>query len=298
MAKESYVPYLRISDLRRWAAVYDTKLSDALLSLNPGVVLNLGESVTSFANAKGIQSAILITTHRLESGYHDLCAAQTIGPVSSLFPFYSNGPEPSSGGQPKSLMDINAIGRIRVYYEVGLWVLFFLVVLDLAQIWRYPLKVIPLVLGNTLVIAIGVIVLLHCLGLVPVQWKRITLELDRATNVRGNLYAVDLGIHWKSHTGIWEYPVRLYEDGIELGPPDQKLPYITSEGAGGYTVIDGILYFSSSDNTNPMKNGREYQVVGLTPVRQRYQWLFYFLTILGLFVYFRYIKRLSYSTHT
>jgi hypothetical protein len=195
-------------------------------------------------------------------------------------------------------MDINAIKRIRAYYGVSLWVLFFSVILDLVQIWRYPLKVIPLVLGNTLAMGIGVVILLHCLGLAPVQSKRITLELDRARHIQGNLYTVDIGIFWNSHIGIWEYPVRLYEDGVELGPRDQKLPYIKSEGAGSYTVMDGILYFSASDNTNPLENSREYQVVGPTPVRRLYQWIFYLLTVLGLFVHFKYIKRLLHLTST
>ena len=45
MIKESYVPYLRISDFMRQAGKYDPEISSTLLALNPGEVLNLGISV-------------------------------------------------------------------------------------------------------------------------------------------------------------------------------------------------------------------------------------------------------------
>jgi hypothetical protein len=57
-------------------------------------------------------------------------------------------------------------------------------------------------------------------------------------------------------------PVVLYEDGTPLGPAHSLLVDITSSGGGHYTHLKGVgIVFSSSDNTDPTKNGRHYWVV-------------------------------------
>ena len=48
------------------------------------------------------------------------------------------------------------------------WILFGLIMLDIVQVWRYPLKVVPLIFGNTVIMSAGILVLLHSLGLVPI----------------------------------------------------------------------------------------------------------------------------------
>ena len=164
--------------------------------------------------------------------------------------------------------------------------------LDIVQVWKYPLKIIPLVFGNTVMMSVGILVLFHSLGLVPIQWERIPLELEQAKNTVGFLYVVDLGNTWMSKTGIWNYPVRLYENDVELGNDEQNRSIVASEGGGNFTLIDGHLYFSSSDNSDPRKNGRQYQIVWPTPIRMRYQWISFILAGLSLFIHVRYLKRL------
>ena len=54
-------------------------------------------------------------------------------------------------------------------------------------------------------------------------------------------------------------PVVLYEDGKPLGPSHSMIADITSKGGGRYTHAKGTGFiFSSSDNTDPRKNGRRY----------------------------------------
>ena len=52
----------------------------------------------------------------------------------------------------------------------------------------------------------------------------------------------------------------LYEDGKPLGPAHEPLDLVRQFGFGRYAYWDGILYFSSSDNSNPLKNGRTYTI--------------------------------------
>jgi len=297
LIKESYVPYLRISDFMRQAGIYDPELSSALLALNQGAVLNLGIRVDDSAGEENIRSAFLVTTRILDPGYYELCVTGSDSGLSQIVPFYHSSLKPISSGQPVSyLPDITTINQVRFFYSVGGWILFGLTMLDIVQIWKYPFRTAWLVLVNTSMMSVGILVLLHSLGLAPIQWERVPLDTERVEHARGFSYVIDLGNTRMGKTRIWDYPVKLYENDIELDGPDQERSFIASEGAGRFTVMEGRLYFSSSDNSNPRENGRQYQVLQPTHVRTRYQLISYLLAFFGLFVHIRYLKRSSGST--
>jgi hypothetical protein len=50
----------------------------------------------------------------------------------------------------------------------------------------------------------------------------------------------------------------LFEDNRELAPADSLHDDIRKLGRGRYSVWNGFLYFSSSDNSDPRTNGRTY----------------------------------------
>jgi hypothetical protein len=56
--------------------------------------------------------------------------------------------------------------------------------------------------------------------------------------------------------------MRLFEDGMELGPAHASLESIRSVGSGAFSHLGNALYFSSSDNTDPAANGRTYTFSG------------------------------------
>jgi len=58
----------------------------------------------------------------------------------------------------------------------------------------------------------------------------------------------------------------LFEDGKPLGPPRSLHQAIREEGRGRYShwTREG-LYFSASDNTDPRKNGRKYEIASKNP---------------------------------
>jgi hypothetical protein len=55
-------------------------------------------------------------------------------------------------------------------------------------------------------------------------------------------------------------PLRLYEDGVALGPAHCTHAEIRGEGRGRYSHWGAALYFSTSDNSDPRTNGRRYAV--------------------------------------
>jgi hypothetical protein len=53
----------------------------------------------------------------------------------------------------------------------------------------------------------------------------------------------------------------LLEDGTLLGPPHQMHDVIRNKGMGRFSHWGNGLYFSSSDNSDPRRNGRVYTVI-------------------------------------
>jgi hypothetical protein len=57
--------------------------------------------------------------------------------------------------------------------------------------------------------------------------------------------------------------LRVFEDGKELGPGESKHVDIREKGLGAYSHWKGtgnyVIYFSTSDNSDPNTNGRTYE---------------------------------------
>ncbi|ASU34752.1 hypothetical protein MuYL_2865 [Mucilaginibacter xinganensis] len=52
--------------------------------------------------------------------------------------------------------------------------------------------------------------------------------------------------------------MRIFENGIELFPPHSVHDDIRNYGGGRFSHWGSTLYFSTSDNTNPITNGKQY----------------------------------------
>jgi hypothetical protein len=72
-------------------------------------------------------------------------------------------------------------------------------------------------------------------------------------------------IHFDRQTGVADTPenrtrspIAIYENDRPLGPPHSSTTEIKSHGRGRYVHWEQSLYFSSSDNTDPRSNGRQY----------------------------------------
>jgi glycosyltransferase involved in cell wall biosynthesis/2-polyprenyl-3-methyl-5-hydroxy-6-metoxy-1,4-benzoquinol methylase len=64
---------------------------------------------------------------------------------------------------------------------------------------------------------------------------------------------------------IMRSPLELREDGVALGPAHALHVDIASMGGGRFSHWGGELYFSSSDGTDPRRNGRHYVVSAPQP---------------------------------
>jgi hypothetical protein len=62
-------------------------------------------------------------------------------------------------------------------------------------------------------------------------------------------------------TSLFSSPARLCEDKLVLGPPHTYHAEIVSVGLGRYSHFGDDIIFSSSDNSDPNSNGRQYVVV-------------------------------------
>ena len=101
----------------------------------------------------------------------------------------------------------------------------------------------------------------------PDGWPAMTLPTTSMAHEDGSCFTCAL-----ETVELWDdlgHPaasvVRLYEDGLQLGPPHASHDDIRRSGAGRYSHWNGRLYFSSSDGSDPRVNGRRYEV--RAPVR-------------------------------
>ena len=84
-------------------------------------------------------------------------------------------------------------------------------------------------------------------------------DLLEVVHESGNCYVAPL-----SHKLISDLDgksrLRLFEDGQALPYPHARHDEIREFGAGRYSHWRDVVYFSSSDNSDPLKNGRRYSV--------------------------------------
>ena len=87
-----------------------------------------------------------------------------------------------------------------------------------------------------------------------------SINVAQATRDSGNAYWVtqDFGTAPDTLTALTASQLHIYENGRELGPAHSTHTDIRTLGTGRFSHWDNGLYFSASDNTNPLTNGRSY----------------------------------------
>jgi hypothetical protein len=94
---------------------------------------------------------------------------------------------------------------------------------------------------------------LHVEGITPLKWEGGTLHSIRAAE--GLAYAAPL----QHEVSILEPVLYLYEDGARIPlPPARTLQFVSKHGRGAYYFDPPLLFFSSTDNTDPRGNGHIY----------------------------------------
>lgn len=92
--------------------------------------------------------------------------------------------------------------------------------------------------------------------------EQVKLDLTKASKESGYAYYIDLNIPitGDSNTQPTVSSLKVFENGKELGPAHASHKDIRSTGNGRFSHWGNSLYFSASDNTNPLTNGRTYTI--------------------------------------
>jgi pectate lyase len=87
-----------------------------------------------------------------------------------------------------------------------------------------------------------------------------TIDLSKVTKESGYAYLLErqFVIPGDSESSPTSSTLKLYENGKELGPAHSSHKSIRNYGRGRFSHWGNTLYFSSSDRTDPRKNGRIY----------------------------------------
>jgi 2-polyprenyl-6-hydroxyphenyl methylase/3-demethylubiquinone-9 3-methyltransferase len=91
----------------------------------------------------------------------------------------------------------------------------------------------------------------------PIQWQRGRMWSVSATDFR---HLADKASDTKTKS-----PVFLFEDNQQLAFPHSMHDHIAKHGSGRFSHWGDLIYFSTSDNSNPNTNGRIYRLLYPAP---------------------------------
>lgn len=263
--------------------------------LTPGSTLTLVRLVsTSHSEFPPKTNGILVTQSIPQSGIQALCVSE---PVLGSYYFLPEGTFETKTNSISAQFQKNA-GLI---LKLGLWVIFLSVLIKSTRFWKLPSRIIPIAGVNTFLIAVGVLLLLHTTGVFPLVWESQEIDVEKARNPEGFMYIYNIGTEKYSDTKFWDAPAYLYENDILLAQPHESQSLISEHGRGRYILREKVLFFSSSDNSDPKENQRRYILEYPLEIRIRYQIIVFSLAILGLFAQLFYfspiLKNISKETN-
>ena len=286
-AQSSYIPEIEYSRFMSKLFSPDQLADGGAISLmtemKPGTTLTLVRLIainldtTSFST-----NGILVTDEIPQHGIQTLCVSE---PASESYYFLSDGAyEP----QTPSTFNLQTLNAIAFVVKAGFWIIFLFVLIKSTRILEFPNRIIPLIFVNALFVASGALLLMHTTGLIPLAWERQPLDSEKTRNPEGFMYVYNLGTEKLTDTKFWDYPAFLYENDALLSQPHESQSLISEYGRGRYILREKVLFFSTSDNSDPKTNGRLYTLEFPAEIRIRYQVIVFSLAIIGLLVHILY----------
>lgn len=263
-----------------------------ILSLEPGTTITIPRMVIiDSTTPPNTGSAFLISRGIPAYGIHTYCVD-----VPQFNYFYSLPPGADGiEDVPASLETPTAIHAAR---WAGALLVFIWILIGTFGLERIPAKQLPWAAVNVAVIGAGALLALHMTGLIPLAWERVVLEPEKMQHRDGFLYAYNTGDNRISDTKFRDYPSYLYEDGSLLFQPHESQSIIAELGRGSYILKEKFLFFSTSDNSDPESNGREYTLEYPVKIRLRYQVVVFGAALLALLARLFYFKPRLLGTDT
>jgi hypothetical protein len=270
-SNESYMPFIRLGDFRSGLFNNFTdnpSLGQELQSLQAGQQISLGFDLNA-------QSEWLISSFPVKAGRFSACGTASENQDLRAFNFYSlKGPliRPSSLTISQQYPGVTLL--FRLLYGLGVILIMVLVAMNSYQ---FGLRTLPenlYLIAATILILQSVLVALYAQAIITIPFaeQRSTLQAKDAVPVKPtNLYILPLGVNWMNQTDLGSSPAVVYENGIPLESPNSLRQVIKDKGNGSYSVWNGALLFSPSDNTSPRTNGRKYELAWPRPIRPELQ---------------------------
>ena len=113
--------------------------------------------------------------------------------------------------------------------------------------------------------------------------KTIPLDLGEKTILAGESVRMRLPERYRDE--LTAERIVILENGVPLPIRAASIRAVTKKGFGRYRANPGYVYFSGSDNTSPLENGREYAMLVPHQVKPPVKWiLLTLLTAMGFFL--------------
>ena len=304
-AAESYVPFIRMIDFQRainTASLYPLYpfLDAELLNLKEWDQLSFGSTADSLTSFKYVW---VVSKFFIREGEFNLCGRATENKELQPYNFYYlEGTSVPITSLTISQENPTITQLIRWLYAVATGIVLFLMIRDSIGFKQHLMVENFYAAGIMILILPGLFVILYAngqLSSVPSSaQQRITLQMQNLIPVESNLYVLPLGIDWMSQADLGTSPAVVYENDIPLQSPNSMHLDIQEMGNGRYSVWEGKLYFSTSDNTDPRVNGRVYELEWPRPIPLSLQWLSYLMSISGIVLFFlnKYINQKNLRT--
>ncbi|MCI0608136.1 MAG: glycosyltransferase family 39 protein [Anaerolineae bacterium] len=290
-AAESYMPFIRIGDFqstisKTTASLYPF-LNNELLNLKAGDQLSFGLRIDNSVPSQGLW---IISKFPLIDEFHE-CGLVTDNEQLKPYNFYYlKGSSVPASDLTVSQENTFATRLIRLILGMATGFMLFLLVMRSISLQYHGLIDFLYTAGVMILILPGLFVDLYVNGQllsVPISVEeRMMLEVKHAYPEDGNLFILPLGINWMSHKTLGQSPAVVYENGIPLKMPNSLHQEIREKGNGRYSVWEGQLYFSSSDNTDPRFNSRVYELEWPHPIQPLWQWISLSISMLGIALIF------------
>lgn len=284
-----YLPHVEFFRLAGTIHIQQMEVEERalIMDMEDGTAITITTTLADKSSSTLPASVFLITKGIPKHGVQSLCIDRI-----QLDRFYFAAPESvrtsHTPGIPDGILPVSQ----QVLQKAGLWLTFIFAMIWAFEINKFPPGKAPFAVLNMTLAASGILLLLHTSGLVPIAWEKKTISPNQIQHLRDNLYTFSLNNSSISDTTFWDFPSYLYEDGILLAKPHEPLSLIANYGRGGYLFKNQVLSFSTSDNSNPGTNGRQYTIKYPVRIRTRHQILFFVVASIALLIHLFYFKPL------
>jgi len=284
-ASESYMPYIRADDYQNAILNKNPRsypfLDDELLGLQAGQQISIGYDLN-------FGQYWLISSFPLEGGKFTACGDPSANQTLRSYGFNILSSAPFRASSLTISQQYPGVTRfLRLLYGLSATIAIFVLVIASLGLKDRSTASYIYAIGIIILIMQGVFIALYSQAILhlPFADQRITLQVKNAEVERG-LYMLPLGTQWMSQADLGLSPAVVYENGVPLAMPNSKPKSIRYDGNGRYSVSNGNLYFSSSDNTDPRTNGRKYELEWPHPIPPALQWIAYLFSLFGVTMLF------------